>query len=282
MSHHQMISRRLLLSIAGVTVLSTGACGPPAGNPSDASHSGPPSDTLPSAAKPDGAPGAHPAPAASRTGSPAANTPGPPPGPAKPQPVTDPLLELDASERTIALTLDDGPHPTHTPVVLELLRSHGIRATFFLIGENAAEYPALVRAIAGEGHHIGNHTWTHPDLRHLPEPQVHDELERTSDLLQGLSGRPVTWFRAPGGDWADVTLRVCAELGMRPMGWSVDPRDWDRPGTAQITSRVLEGVRPGSIVLNHDGGGDRSQTVDALHTYLPALLADGYRFTTPQ
>ncbi len=192
-----------------------------------------------------------------------------------------PVYELDAARRVVALTIDDGPDPRYTPTVLALLQQYGIRATFFLVGENAVEHPALVREIADRGHHIANHTWTHPDLRHLSDTQARDELERTSDLLHRTTGRLPTWFRAPGGDWSPVSLKVAADLGMRNMGWSVDPRDWARPGTSVITERILKDVRPGSIVLNHDGGGDRSQTVAALKAYLPVLIDSGYFFTAP-
>ncbi|MFJ6383549.1 polysaccharide deacetylase family protein [Kitasatospora sp. NPDC092039] len=192
-----------------------------------------------------------------------------------------PVYDLDPERKVVALTIDDGPDPRHTPTVLALFEQYGIRATFFLIGENAAEHPALVREIADRGHHIANHTWTHPDLRHLSEAKVRDELERTSDLLHRATGRQPTWFRAPGGDWSTASLKVAADLGMRNMAWSVDPRDWARPGTPAIIDRILKGVRPGSIVLNHDGGGDRSQTVAALKTYLPVLVDSGYYFTAP-
>ncbi|WP_188309039.1 polysaccharide deacetylase family protein [Streptomyces sp. CBMA123] len=192
-----------------------------------------------------------------------------------------PVYELDPAQRVVALTIDDGPDPRYTPQVLALLQQHGIRATFFLIGENAVEHPALVREIADRGHHIANHTWTHPDLRHMSESAVRDELERTSDLLQRTTGRLPTWFRAPGGDFSPVSLRVAADLGLRNMSWTVDPRDWSRPGTSAIIDTVLKEVRPGSIVLNHDGGGDRSQTVAALKTYLPVLIDSGYLFTAP-
>ncbi|MFG2908758.1 polysaccharide deacetylase family protein [Kitasatospora sp. NPDC048286] len=192
-----------------------------------------------------------------------------------------PVYDLDPDRRAVALTIDDGPDPRHTPTVLALFEQYGVRATFFLIGENAVEHPALVREIADRGHHIANHTWTHPDLRHLPEGKVRDELERTSDLLQRTAGRQPTWFRAPGGDWSPTSLKVAADLGMRNMAWSVDPRDWARPGTSAIIDRVLKNVRPGSIVLNHDGGGDRSQTVAALKAYLPVLVDSGYSFTAP-
>ncbi|MFD8705264.1 polysaccharide deacetylase family protein [Kitasatospora sp. NPDC059648] len=192
-----------------------------------------------------------------------------------------PVYELDPAQRVVALTIDDGPDPKYTPAVLDLLQQHGIRATFFMIGENAVEHTALVREIADRGHHIANHTWTHPDLRHMSEGAVRDELERTSELLHRTTGRTPTWFRSPGGDWSPVSLKVAADLGLRNMGWSVDPRDWSRPGTPAIVDTILKEVRPGAIVLNHDGGGDRSQTVAALKTYLPVLIDSGYLFTAP-
>lgn len=272
LSHRQIISRRMLLSVAGATLLTAGACGRPPGDAGDAGLA-PPASPTPAATTP--SPAATPSPV---------NSPAPAPSAVQPVPraVGKPVYELPSTDKLVALTLDDGPDPTHTPAVLALLRKHGIRATFFLVGENAAEHPALVREIAREGHHLANHTWTHPDLRRLSEARVRDELERTSDILQTAAGKPLTWFRAPGGDWSPVALRTCSELGMRPMGWSVDPRDWARPGISHITDRVLKAVQPGSIVLNHDGGGDRSQTIAALRTYLPVLIDDGYQFTAPR
>ncbi|GGV15215.1 hypothetical protein GCM10010495_31700 [Kitasatospora herbaricolor] len=214
--------------------------------------------------------------------APSPTAPAPAPAPrALDQAQNRPVSELSAARRVVAITIDDGPDPRYTPAVLALLRQYGIRATFFVIGQNAAEYPSLIRAIADGGHHLANHTWSHPELRRLPEAAVRTELQRTSELLEKATGRATTWFRAPGGDWSPVAMKVCSELGLRPMSWSVDPLDWARPGTAAITSRVLGGVRPGAIVLNHDGGGDRSQTVAALRAYLPALIEKGYAFTAP-
>ncbi|MGW2254650.1 polysaccharide deacetylase family protein [Kitasatospora sp. NPDC001660] len=291
-------SRRLLLVAAGMSVLGAAGCrspfdgaeaaptptpdpaeagavgAVPVGAPSQwASASGSPG-TAPSATR---SPTPSPAPIPGATGSPGAQ----PAHKALTQAESKPVYELDPSRRVVALTIDDGPDPRYTPAVLALLQQYGIRATFFLIGENAVEHPGLVREIADRGHHIANHTWTHPDLRHLSEDKVRDELERTSDLLFRTTGRQPTWFRAPGGDWSDVSLRVSAELGLRNMAWSVDPRDWARPGTPAIIDCILKDTRPGSIVLNHDGGGDRSQTVAAIKAYLPALIDSGYYFTTP-
>lgn len=281
LSYRQLVSRRVLLAAAGATVLSVGACGrPPHGDGEGAAAAAPEAPGDSSTVSPAAAPVPTPTPAP---------TPAPAPSPAaSPSAVraldpaeNRPLLELSRDRRVVAITVDDGPDPRYTPAVLAVLRKHGIRATFFLVGQNGAAHPALLRAIADEGHHLANHSWSHPDLRHLPEAQVRAELQRTSELLEKATGRATTWFRAPGGDWAPVTMRVCSALGLRPMGWSVDPADWARPGTAKITSRVLGAVRPGSVVLNHDGGGDRSQTVAALRAYLPVLIDRGYSFTAP-
>lgn len=282
----QFSSRRLLLVAAGMSLLgaAAGCRSPWSGDaPTGPEAAAGPQEVLVPA---EGSP------------SPSASSPVPSPAPpsasgsaseSSVQPVrkslseaeSKPVYELDPAQRVVALTIDDGPDPKYTPAVLDLLQQHGIRATFFLIGENAVEHPALVREIADRGHHIANHTWTHPDLRHMPESAVRDELERTSDLLHRTTGRLPTWFRAPGGDWSPVSLKVAADLGLRNMGWSVDPRDWSRPGTPAIIDTILKEVRPGAIVLNHDGGGDRSQTVAALKTYLPTLIDSGYLFTAP-
>lgn len=181
----------------------------------------------------------------------------------------------------IALTFDDGPHPEHTPQVLRVLRRYGAPATFFLIGENAAHHPDLVREIAADGHLIANHSWSHPRLDRLRTARVREELGATSDLLAAVLGEAPRWARAPYGAWHRPSLRICAELGMTPLGWSIDTEDWTRPGTAAIARAVLNGAHPGGIVLSHDGGGDRSQSVAALAHYLPRLLDRGYTLTRP-
>ncbi|MDK1476771.1 polysaccharide deacetylase family protein [Streptomyces sp. 549] len=189
---------------------------------------------------------------------------------------TEAHLTLSEPGSKIALTFDDGPHPRQTPAVLRILRRHGARATFFVIGENAGWNPDLVKAIADDGHLIANHSWSHPQLNRVPEARVRRELGRTCDLIERALGAPPRFARAPYGAWHAPSLRICAELGMEPMGWSIDTLDWREPGSRTIRSRVLTGAHPGAIVLAHDGGGDRSQTVDALAHYLPRLIDQGY------
>ncbi|MCX5388136.1 polysaccharide deacetylase family protein [Streptomyces sp. NBC_00083] len=194
----------------------------------------------------------------------------------------------------LALTFDDGPSPIYTPRVLAVLTRHRVRATFFMLGANVAKYPDTVRQVVDLGHVLGNHTWSHPILTALPAAEVRDQIERTNEVIArvGRAGAPVL-FRAPGGHFAPAALQVCGELGMRAISWSVDPEDWSNPGTGTVVKRTLGAARTGSIILNHDGAlslhavpehqglGDRSQTVHALHTVIPQLLDAGHHFTTP-
>ncbi|MEU3462353.1 polysaccharide deacetylase family protein [Streptomyces sp. NPDC006733] len=204
-----------------------------------------------------------------------------------------PEREVVAGPMVMALTFDDGPSPQYTPQVLDVLRAYGVRATFFVCGDNVGLYPDVVRRIVAEGHAVGNHSWSHPHLGELSAADVRGQIQRTQDAVAKVGGRTPVLFRAPYGDFADAALTVCADLGLRPISWSVDPSDWANPGAGTIADRVLAGAATGSIVLNHDGteggddnpapgsGGDRSQTVAALRSYLPELIDAGYSFTTP-
>ncbi|MFE9336023.1 polysaccharide deacetylase family protein [Streptomyces sp. NPDC007063] len=192
------------------------------------------------------------------------------------------FLPAGQGRRVIALTFDDGPHPVHTPALLGVLRRHGVQATFFVVGENAAAFPDLLHAITADGHVVGNHSWNHKQLTRLPTGHVRDELGRTSDLIDRVLGAPPRWCRAPYGDWHPPSLRVCSDLGMEPMGWSVDTQDWARPGVAHIVRAVTRDAAPGVIVLQHDGGGPRQQTVAAVDRYLPVLQERGYTCVRPE
>ncbi|MDH6115354.1 peptidoglycan/xylan/chitin deacetylase (PgdA/CDA1 family) [Kitasatospora sp. MAP12-15] len=204
-----------------------------------------------------------------------------------------PESEVDAGSMVMALTFDDGPSPQYTPQVLDVLRDNGVHATFFVCGDNIGLYPDVLRRIAAEGHTVGNHSWSHPDFVDLSDDYVRDQIQRTQDAVENVVGRAPVLFRAPYGNFTDSTLSICADLGLRPISWSVDPTDWANPGTDTIINRVLAGAATGAIVLNHDGteggdddppagtGGDRSQTVAALTSYLPQLISAGYTFTTP-
>ncbi|MBQ1024021.1 polysaccharide deacetylase family protein [Micromonospora sp. C95] len=180
----------------------------------------------------------------------------------------------------IALTIDDGPHPRWTPPLLDLLDAHGIRATFFLIGDRVREHPELARRIMAAGHPIGNHSMTHPQpFAALPRPALRAEIDRTQRAIEDATGVTPRLFRAPGGNWSPTVLRTTADLGLTPVDWTVNPSDWRSPGVERIT-RTLSRTRPGQIILCHDGGGDRSQTLAALTQVIPRLIGQGLRFVT--
>lgn len=195
----------------------------------------------------------------------------------------------------VALTFDDGPDPTWTPKILDLLKAEQVPATFFVIGENGQANPQLIKRIVAEGHDIGNHSYTHPNLGELPAKVTDLELNATQRLIESLTGRSTTLFRAPyfgdaeptTPDEVDPIVRA-RQLGYLTVGLHVDPDDWAKPNADAIVARTVEGVTArapndtghGQVVLLHDGGGDRQQTLQALPRIIHELRARGYRFVT--
>lgn len=178
----------------------------------------------------------------------------------------------------VALTIDDGPHPVWTPKILDLLDRHHVPATFCLIGNQVLGHETVARNIVTAGHHIANHSYNHPmDLAGAAPARMREELDRTQEKIHSATGYTPHLFRSPGGAWSPDLLAQTAQAGMTLVNWSNDPKDWQRPGTATITQRLLA-ADPGDILLCHDGGGDRSQTYAALQTVIPALQARGYTF----
>ena len=159
----------------------------------------------------------------------------------------------------LALTFDDGPNPEWTPRLLDLLAEHKVRGSFFLLGKHAALQPELVRRMAAEGHLIGNHSWSHPNLARTPAAQVREELRRTRDLLAQQTGAPIKHFRPPYGGRRPVVLRIGRELGMEPVLWNAMTTDWKDPDGAAVASRLEAKIahwdrrgRATTLVL-HDG-----------------------------
>src|SRR5438874_5784634 len=182
----------------------------------------------------------------------------------------------------VALTFDDGPDPKSTPKILDILKAYNVKAAFFLVGANAEEYPALVRRIVDEGHEIGNHTYYHPNLALCCPEHVRLELNDTQLLLETITGRSTTLFRPPYA--ADTSpskitelapLQIAQELNYLVVLENIDPQDWAKPGADIILQRVKQQRRDGSIILLHDAGGDRSQTVAALPRILDWLHTRG-------
>jgi peptidoglycan/xylan/chitin deacetylase (PgdA/CDA1 family) len=186
----------------------------------------------------------------------------------------DQLIQ-DPPEQAIALTIDDGPDPQYTPAVLRLLDKYQTQASFCVIGVHADAYPRLIRDITRAGHVVVNHSYTHMlPFNTLPEKRIVAEITRTQRAIERAAGVTPQLFRAPGGDWSRFILRACASYGLEPLDWDLDPRDWTRPGTKKIIRRMLQ-ARPGEIVLCHDGGGNRIETVRALRRVLPTWQQRG-------
>ena len=221
-----------------------------------------------------------------------APAPEPPPvqvelvAPVKVVPRTEVLNKL-AARRTVALTFDDGPDPTYTPRILAALRKHGAVATFCMVAQPAAAQRALVREVVDAGMRLCDHSRTHDEqLPDRAEEKIDDEVLGAATTLSSLAGgAPVEWYRAPGGNWSPEIQELAATHGMQPLGWNVDPKDWERPGAAAIVTAVqrqlAEQDPDGAIVLLHDGGGTREETVEAVEQLIPWLAANGYRFGFP-
>jgi peptidoglycan/xylan/chitin deacetylase (PgdA/CDA1 family) len=178
----------------------------------------------------------------------------------------------------IALTFDDGPSAKLTPKLLDLLAAHHLKATFFVIGENVSEHPEIVARAAREGHEIGNHTWSHPNLAKMSDDALRRQLQRTDDAIKSATGARPTLLRPPYGS---ITARqkrwIHDEFGYAIILWDVDPLDWKRPGAEVVRNRIVKQTRPGSIVLAHD---IHPGTIDAMPATIEQLEANGFKFVT--
>lgn len=182
--------------------------------------------------------------------------------------------------KLVALTFDDGPSPAWTGRVLRVLEKEGVRGTFFVVGRQARRHAAIVERASAAGHLVGSHGLTHARFSRLSAARVRSEVLGSWRLLRDAAGVTSRWVRPPYGAMNDAAWREIHRLGAQVVLWDVDPRDWERPGPRTIAKRVVARVRPGSIVLLHDGGGDRSQTVRALPIIIKELRERGYEFVT--
>lgn len=179
-------------------------------------------------------------------------------------------------DKVIALTFDDGPNAPYTQRILKILKAHNARATFFMLGEELAADPALGREIRDAGHAIGNHSWSHP----AHPKDAAGEVSRTDREIHRVLNIDTTLFRPPYGIMTNGLSSAARARSEAVLLWSIDTFDWKRPGANRIVARVLRGARSGRIVLMHDGGGNRRQTVGALAQVLDRLRKQGYRFVT--
>lgn len=192
------------------------------------------------------------------------------------------LYRVRTGVRAVALTYDDGPGPgpISTPGVLAILRAHHAKATFFVIGEEAERHPDLVREEHAQGMEVENHGYRHVNLASLDEAGQAAQIRKGAHAIQAAGARAPAFLRPPFGSQNARLREVASGLGERVVIWTIDPRDWANPGTGHISTFVLGHIEPGAIVLMHDGGGNRTETVEATRTIVPALERQGYRLVT--
>ncbi len=184
--------------------------------------------------------------------------------------------------KAVALTFDDGPHPTYTPQILDILEKYDARATFFVIGKNAEQYPEIVKRAFDEGNEIGNHTYSHPKMSSIDEQKIMDEIQKTADTIESITGKKSILFRSPGGYLDDGLISTAYKFDCTPVLWSwrQDTRDWAKPSVNQVVKTVLDNLRDGDIILFHDYNSKGSPTPAALEIILPELKNRGYELVT--
>jgi len=179
----------------------------------------------------------------------------------------------------VALTFDDGPGPD-TPAVLAELKKLGVPATFFVIGANVQQNPEVFRQVVAAGHEVGVHTWNHKDMTTLKPAQQKEQIETTAGEILSAGGVASRLFRAPYGSVDPSVLKQAEDAKLLSVLWDVDTVDWTRPSPDQIVQSAVSQAQPGSIILLHDGGGDRASTIAALPRIVKDLRAKGYEFAT--
>jgi len=187
------------------------------------------------------------------------------------------LLQGPANKPYVGITIDDGPHPLIIPLMLAVLDHYDVNATFFVVGRKAEQYPGLVREMAQAGHELGNHTYWHRRLSRLSEQEAGAEVRACSAVIGTLTGRLVRYIRPPGGDFSRASLRAIARSGLTVALWTHNTGDWHQVSPGQIANRALAGVKPGSIILMHDGD---LNSVKALELIIEGLQKRGLKPVT--
>ena len=190
------------------------------------------------------------------------------------------IWEINTNEKVIALTFDDGPHRKYTPEILDLLKKYDAKATFFILGANAEKNPDVLLRMYEDGHELANHTYTHPSSKNVPN--VVKEIRQTHEAIYTITGYSTKLFRPVEGIYTDELIDAVSKEGYKVVMWSwhLDTLDWKSPGVRKIVKFVLDGAKEGNVVLFHDGGGNREQTVKALEKILPELQQRGFTFVT--
>ena len=194
--------------------------------------------------------------------------------------VSNVYRRVESNDKKIALTFDDGPHPRITREILGILNEYGVKATFFVIGQNVVNYPETMELLVKSGCEIGNHTYSHENFRNMSQSEIQAEFEKCRQtLLEKFSVEP-TLIRPPQGVCSEALSTVSAEMDYDIILWSIDTRDWDHTSSQDIARNVLANARGGDIILMHDYVSGKSGTCDALRIIIPELLNRGFEFVT--
>lgn len=186
-------------------------------------------------------------------------------------------VQFEIQAKTVALTFDDGPSK-YTPQILDILKKNHVKATFCMLGNNVGSYKQTAKRVVREGHRLCDHSRSHPDFTTLSNSAAKAQIVYTQNKIRTVTGRAPSVFRFPYGASNARVRNVVRNQNLRILGWTVDTRDWSRPGTNTIVNRAVNNTRPGGVILMHDGGGNRTQTVAALDKTIKKLKAKGYTF----
>lgn len=188
------------------------------------------------------------------------------------------IKRVPTTQKVVALTIDDGPHEQATPELLATLRQKQVKVTLFVLGKNAEKNPALLAQAAADGHELGNHAYSHRFLNKINQAERTEEIERTEKLIMAVAPKP-TLLRPPGGGYNDTVVAEARRMGYSTVLWSVDTRDWQGISTDQLVKNVMSNVKPGSIILLHDGQYPIA-TSKGIGIVIDRLQAEGYRLVT--
>jgi len=197
------------------------------------------------------------------------------------------IYRVNSSEKLVALTFDDGPSNVWTPQILDELDKAGVKATFFMLGNQVEKYPEIARRVAQEGHEIGNHTYDHHVLLYYTPQELKDEINRAERVIKNVTGVTPVYFRPPKAWFTSREKAIIDRMGYKIVLWSLNSKDWVTFHDKQINSYIVRHIRPGDIILFHDSGGaftteggDRSQTVKTIPRLVKKLKEKGYKFVT--
>ncbi len=193
------------------------------------------------------------------------------------------ITDIDTNQKMVALTFDDGPDPNFTPVLLDVLKKYKARATFFVLGVRSEDQPAIIKRMAREGHEVANHSYSHRDFgKGDNTDHMLKEIRQTNDIIHRLSGQEPVLFRPPGGYLSNALIDLIRKEKMTIAYWSYiqDTKDWQGKRAEVIADHLIKNIKPGQIIILHDGASNGMETVRAVNIMIERLDRDGYRFVT--